>query len=331
MTDDSLRALCDRLRAAKGMAHKGDIALAYRGLGSPDGPCPVGDDCAALPDGDGYLLFAIEGLLDEFVRLEPWFAGYCGVMVNLSDVAAMGGRAIAVVDALWTSSHARGETIWAGMHDAAKAYGIPIVGGHTNARSDGDRLAVAVLGRATHLLTSFDARPGDALLAAIDLRGAYVEPYAYWNCSTHAPRERLRADLDILPELASDGLARTAKDISMGGPLGTLLMLLECSGVGASIALDAIPKAPDVPLERWLGSFPSFGFVLSAAPEAAAEITRRFRSRDIACETIGVCTQERALDVSFDGRRERFWDLATPFTGAAARPASERRAEHAAV
>ena len=37
---------------------------------------------------------------------EPWFAGYCGVMVNLSDVAAMGGRPVAVVDALWAEDDA---------------------------------------------------------------------------------------------------------------------------------------------------------------------------------------------------------------------------------
>jgi selenophosphate synthetase-related protein len=52
----------------------------------------VGDDCAALPDEQGCLLLAGEGFLDRFVAADPWFAGYCGVMVNLSDVAAMGGR-----------------------------------------------------------------------------------------------------------------------------------------------------------------------------------------------------------------------------------------------
>ena len=43
---------------------------------------PVGDDCAAIPDGDGHLLFAIEGFINAFVAADPWFAGWCGVMVN---------------------------------------------------------------------------------------------------------------------------------------------------------------------------------------------------------------------------------------------------------
>ena len=35
----------------------------------------VGDDCAAIPDGDGYLLLAIEGFINDFVAADPWFAG----------------------------------------------------------------------------------------------------------------------------------------------------------------------------------------------------------------------------------------------------------------
>jgi AIR synthase-related protein len=323
MSDTDLGALCARLRGAKGMLHKTDIALAYRGLATASAPCRVGDDCAAIPDGDGYLLFAIEGLLDEFVAREPWFAGYCGVMVNLSDVAAMGGRATAVVDALWTASHQRGELIFAGMRAAADAYGVPIVGGHTNARSDGDRLAVAVIGRAQRLLTSFDARPGDALLAAIDLRGAFFEPYPYWNCSTTAPAARLRADLALLPDLATDAICSAAKDISMGGILGTLLMLMECSEIGADVDLASIPKPPQAQLERWLVSFPSYGYLLAVAPEHVAAVRERFVRRGIDCAAIGTCTRGTALGVELGSQREIFWDLQHgAFTGVPAFAAS---------
>ncbi|HYZ17425.1 MAG TPA: AIR synthase related protein, partial [Candidatus Acidoferrum sp.] len=163
----SLSDLVESVRGSAGIRHKLDIQLAYAGLGSSEAsaPCRVGDDCAALPDGDGFTLFAIEGLLEEFVAAEPWFAGYCAVMVNVSDVYAMGGRPTALVDALWCRDLGRGEEIWAGMQAAARAYGVPIVGGHTNARSAHDYLAVGILGRASHLLTSFDAQPADVLLA----------------------------------------------------------------------------------------------------------------------------------------------------------------------
>ena len=101
----AISALAQRLRRSSGIAAKSDIAAVAASLGlSGDDVIPVGDDCAAIPDGDGYLLFAIEGFMNEFVAGDPWFAGWCGVMVNISDVAAMGGRPIAVVDAIWAEA-----------------------------------------------------------------------------------------------------------------------------------------------------------------------------------------------------------------------------------
>ena len=40
---------------------------------------------------DGSLL-RWKGFMNEFVAAEPWFAGWCSVMVNYSDILAMGGR-----------------------------------------------------------------------------------------------------------------------------------------------------------------------------------------------------------------------------------------------
>jgi uncharacterized protein len=88
-----LKQLARTLRANRGLAAKADIGSVARRLGLADQSfTPVGDDCAAIADGDGHLLFAIEGFMNEFVAADPWFAGWCGVMVNISDVAAMGGR-----------------------------------------------------------------------------------------------------------------------------------------------------------------------------------------------------------------------------------------------
>ncbi|MFT9258771.1 MAG: AIR synthase related protein, partial [Acetobacter sp.] len=93
-----LATLLATLRHSRALAGKQDIAEAAAILqpASPDA-IRLGDDCAAIPDGDGYLLLASEGFQDSFVRAMPWFAGYCGVMVNVSDIAAMGGRPVAVV------------------------------------------------------------------------------------------------------------------------------------------------------------------------------------------------------------------------------------------
>ncbi len=73
----TIGALAVQLRESRGFAHKRDIGAAMRRLGPVLPPeVPVGDDCAAIPDDDGWLLFAIEGLVEDFVERMPWFAGW---------------------------------------------------------------------------------------------------------------------------------------------------------------------------------------------------------------------------------------------------------------
>jgi uncharacterized protein len=302
-----LQEIIRGLRDSKGFAHKRDIAEVLGRL--PPGLARQGDDCAALPDEHGTLLFAIEGFMNEFVALDPWFAGYCGVMVNVSDIYAMGGRPLAVVDALWSAGSERGNAILAGLLAASAAYGVPIVGGHTNSRSTSDQLAVAILGRAEALLESHRAQPGELLLAVSDLRGRYREPNHYWDASTSAPGERLRADLELLPQLAHDRLCRAAKDVSMGGLLGTALMLLECSGLGAEIDLASVASPAGVSLERWLLTFPSFGFLLSVAPRDQPEVQRRFEARGLSCSTIGSLDASRRVRLRLGLETAELWDF----------------------
>lgn len=307
--------IADQLRQSLGVLQKQDIQIAARYLGLDQfdavssSRVRLGDDCAVLPEGEGYLLLAAEGMLPTLVDTEPWFAGWCAVMVNISDIYAMGGRPIAIVDALWSRSHSVSEGLWAGMQAAARAYEVPIVGGHTNCRSPYNALAATILGRATHLITSFDARPGDILLAAIDLQGQREQRYPFWNAATQADPIQLRQKLAVLPQLAAAGLCDAGKDISMGGVVGTALMLLETSGVGAVLDLDAIPRPPDVPLPEWLSCFPSYGFLLSVRPAVANAVAERFRRLDISCTSVGTIDDTRQLVLRMQNDSVVFWDL----------------------
>jgi AIR synthase-related protein len=313
----SLQALVERMRASRGFRHKTDIAGVVASLASrlPNGTrdlaqaVAVGDDCAALAGGDGYLLFAIEGLVSDFVETMPWFAGYSSVMVNVSDVYAMGGRPLAVVDALWSDGLDAAAEILAGIAAASNAYGVPVVGGHSNTRSAEPQLAVSILGRARALLSSFNAQPGDRLVMAVDLRGRFEDPYPFWNASVGAPAGRLRDDLELLPQLAESGLCDAAKDISMAGVLGTSLMLLECSGVGARIDLDAIPRPEHVDFERWLSAFPSYGFVLSVRDEHVDEVLARFAQRGLACASIGSVDASREVVLTQQSDSALLWSF----------------------
>jgi AIR synthase-related protein len=231
-------------------------------------------------------------------------------MVNVSDIAAMGGRPIAVVDAVWAASEADAEPVLTGMREASRAFGVPVVGGHTNTRTDRGQLSVAILGRAKRLLSSFDAKPGDRLVAAIDLRGRYRESFANWEAATNAPAARLRGDLEVLPAIAEDALAFAAKDISQGGIVGTAMMLAECSGVAATINVAAVPRPDGVALERWLQTFPSYGYILSVAPSKVAAVMARFAARGIAVAEVGEIAAGRRVAITDGQTTEIVWDFA---------------------
>ncbi|RZL36500.1 MAG: sll0787 family AIR synthase-like protein [Rubrivivax sp.] len=333
-----IEQLAHGLREGRGFRHKRDIAAVLPQIAPSGTSVPNGDDCAVLPDGSGgHLLFAIEGLMQDFVKAMPWFAGYSGVMVNLSDIAAMGGRAMAVVDALWAAEQDTAGQVLAGMRAACERYGVPLVGGHTNLQGRSGQLAVAVMGRANRLISSFAAREGDRLLMAVDLRGRWQDDQPFWNASTDAPAARLRDDLELLPRLAETGLCDAGKDISMAGALGTLLMLLECSGVGAHIDLARLPRPhgspvwlddapPSVAAQlHWLSAFPSFGFVLSVREHNAQAVMRRFEARGIACADIGTVVPGTRLELRLGQQATTLWDLAdSPFIGAGVAPQAGR-------
>ncbi len=299
-----LSTLIADLRKSPSFLHKRDIAPVLELL-RDQGTLPAGaatgvengDDCAALNDGsDGYLLFAMEGMMDSFVEALPWFAGYSAVMVNVSDVYAMGGRPIAVIDAIWSTDAKSAAPVLAGMREAALRYGVPLVGGHTNHRASKAGLAAAILGRATRLLAASAAEAGDVLIMSVDLRGSYVEPHPFWNASTEAPAERLRGDLELLPRLAESGHCRSAKDISMAGPL---------------------PIPDGVPIERWLATFPSYGFVLSVNPGQASDVLKQFQDRGLSAGVIGTVTQGSKVTVTRGSDSIELWDFAEePFIGA---------------
>ena len=304
-----LATLIAHLHQSLGILHKQDIQTAAHYLSSS--LISLGDDCAAIPDANGYLLLASEGILPAFLEAEPWFAGWCAVMVNVSDIAAMGGRAIAVVDTIWSQSTEITQPIWEGMKAAASAYNVPIVGGHTNCHSPYNALSVAILGRATHLITSFNARPGDVLLVVIDFQGEFYHRFPFWNAATTADPVQLQKKLEILPYLSEAGLCDAGKDISMGGIVGTLLMLLETSNCGAVLNLDAITPPDNIPLEQWLLTFPSYGFLLSVRPEKVASVQACFHEQNLVCSAVGTVEEHHQLVLKLGNESAVFWDIST--------------------
>ncbi|MEM9275863.1 MAG: sll0787 family AIR synthase-like protein [Cyanobacteria bacterium P01_F01_bin.143] len=309
---NDLEQLAAKLKQSLGIIQKQDIQLVSQALDLQiNNQIKVGDDCAAIPDGDGYLLFAAEGMWHVLVETDPWFAGWCAVMVNISDIAAMGGKAIAIADTIWTENDAKAKPLLEGMKAAAQAFNVPIVGGHTNFHSAYNALGVSILGRATKLISSFTAQPGDLLVVAIDLNGEMHPQFPFWNAATKAQPSRLQENLSILPYLAANDLCNTGKDISMGGIIGTLLMLIEASKSGAILDLDSIIYPQNVDLENWLVCFPSYGFLLSIQPHNLDLVKKQFEQRNISCNPVGKITEGSQLILRSNQQSHLFWNFQT--------------------
>ena len=306
-----LEALLDDLKSYDGICNKKDIQAIGRALaqGFSHDDYPNGDDSAVIKSADGYDLFAAEGFLSDFVAKDPWFAGWCGLMVNISDIAAMGGRPTAVTNVLWGQSEQQTQQILDGMVAASHAFQVPIVGGHTNLKASSSQLAVSILGKAKKLLSSFTAQAGHDLVAAIDLRGDYRKPFLNWNAATTAPAKRLRGDIELLPIVAEQELAVAAKDISQPGILGACTMMLECSQVGATIQLDAIPKPKASSWADWLRAFPSFGYLFTTPADRLEKLIALFEERDIAIAKIGEIISEPKLNVCYGTEKKEFWNI----------------------
>jgi len=319
---DSLQALLVELQNTPAMQAKRTIQGPARTFASPTPNRDAlyalpGDDTAALRCGDQYQLLAIEGMLPAFVEQAPWFAGWSAVMANVSDITAMGGRATAVVNAYWHHDSDAAEQVLLGMRAACQAYGLLMVGGHTSqAAGNPAALAVAISGWARSLLSTLHVAPGQTLAMAVNLDGQWHADAPYWKAFEGVPGERLRSQLEVIPRLAEAGLLRAAKDISNAGLLGTLLMLLEPTGCGADVDLDALPRPADGDLSRWLQAFPSYGFLLTLADADMASVQAAFAIEGLHCACIGRIDHSARVQVRQAGQHAPFWDLEqNPFTG----------------
>jgi len=304
-----LATLADTVRTAPGLRAKRDLDLLAR---LPAAALLDGDDAAAIPHGDGFLLVCAEAIAPALVAGDPFAAGAAAVATNVSDVRAMGGRPLALVDTLVSPDRDHAARVLDGLAWAADLLGVPVAGGHLTI-GGAPALSASCTGTARVLLRAANARPGDTLLVASCLDGVFRDTpgVPIFTSLRDRPAARLRDDGEALVEVAEAGLCRAARDISMPGVAGSLLQLLELTGgCGATLDVDRLPRPADVPLAQWLVTFPSFGFVLAAAPERAPEAIDAFARRGLACAACGAFDDSGVLRLAAGGDITDVWDLA---------------------
>jgi thiamine-monophosphate kinase len=218
----------------------------------------IGDDGAVLRPAPGRELLVVVDTLVESVHfprgLDPADAGYRAVAVNLSDIAAMGGRprwmtlalTLVAADERWL------EKFSSGLRAAAAEFDVVLVGGDTT-RGSQTVITVQVVGDVEPggALLRINAGPGDLLFVSGNVGDAAAGLQLIQSGSAESPAARrlvkrfcrpsARIDLGV----ALGRLASAAIDVS-DGLLGDLKKLLAASGCGARIDLRRLPLSDDL-------------------------------------------------------------------------------------
>ena len=248
--------------AAQTAATKSALGPLLAALPAPPGF--VGDDGTPLPGTD--VIAACDAIVPSMVERDPEWAGWCSVLVNVNDLAAMGASPLGLLDALGARDAGHAARALDGLARAARSYGIPVLGGHTQLGVPA-ALSVTALGRTAHPVPGGGGRPGHAVRLTADLGGGWRPGYRgrQWDSTTHRRSDELRA----MTGAVAAARPAAAKDVSMAGIAGTLGMLAEASGCRAVLDVAAVPR-PDAEatVGDWLTCFPGWAMLTADAPGA---------------------------------------------------------------
>ena len=223
-----------------------------------------GDDGAPVPGSE--LVTTVDAITPSMVERDPEWAGWCGVLVTAHDLAAMGAAPVGALDALGARDAAHARRVLEGVAGASDAFGLPILGGHTQLGVPA-ALAVTGLGHAADPVAAGTGRVGDVVTVTADVSGGWRPGYRgrQWDSTTGRTRAELTAMLDTVRVRRP----RAAKDVSMAGIVGTLGMLAEASDCGAELEIAAVPRPSAALMGDWLTCFPGYGVITCDAPAAA--------------------------------------------------------------
>ncbi|MGC6480042.1 MAG: thiamine-phosphate kinase [Flavobacteriaceae bacterium] len=233
----------------------------------------IGDDAAVIDHNQGKSLLSTDLLLEgihfdlSYVPLKH--LGYKSVVVNLSDIYAMGGQPTQITVSVGVSNRFPVEALaelYKGIHLACQNYQVDLIGGDTSSSKQGLIISVTAVGYCAtpHPVQRSGAKSGDLLLVSGDLGAAYmglqvlerekavfeVNPqnqpdlsdYAY--CVGRQLKPEARKDvLELLKELEIQPTAMI--DIS-DGLSSEVLHLCKSSNLGCALYEDKIPMDPEM-------------------------------------------------------------------------------------
>ena len=282
-----------------------------------DSPHGMGEDSAAIgTNSDDYVLLTTDAIVEDLCLNHPRAAGFNVILANVMDIYAAGGSPTSFAVAVSYSDSVVGEAMMEGLIDGSHTFQIPIVRGHTNPHSTSTYIVGSATGTVhkTNLLTAGGARSADLLVLIFDTEGQRGTSYRLgWDSVTGRPSEEVVDRLSVMKSLARTEVIHASKDVSVAGMVGTAGMLLEYSGMGGTLDLDAIDACRPSPieLEDWLRMFISLGFLVSIAPGDIERIQQVAASHGLHATEIGRVDDSSKLSLKLGNDSRVLFDFSS--------------------
>jgi thiamine-monophosphate kinase len=228
----------------------------------------IGDDAAVIEAKDDNILIStdmlVEGIHFDLSYTPIHHLGYKAVAVNVSDIAAMNGRAEQITVSIALSNRFSIEAVdalYGGIKAACENYKVDLVGGDTTSSASGLVISITVVGRAKKekIVYRGGAKANDIICVTGDLGAAFaglqvlerekevylsdpgmqpnLEKYEYLVGRQLKPEART----DIVFDLEEAGVTPTSMIDISDGLASELLHIAKNSGVGLRIYEDKVP------------------------------------------------------------------------------------------
>lgn len=219
----------------------------------------IGDDCAVFSGGDKdkFLLVStdsiVEGCHFHKDKISARDLGYKGVMVNVSDIAAMGGRSLYVLMSIAIPKDT--EEAWLdeymeGVYEACEEAGIVLIGGDTTGSKGTIFINFSIIGEVAKTKVKYrrDAKAGDVVCIG-DTIGDSLAGYELMMLGERGgglvnKHCRPRAQFKEGIWLGEQSCVRAMMDIS-DGLVQDLGRMMKASNCGAEVRLEKIPLSKE--------------------------------------------------------------------------------------
>lgn len=277
----------------------------------------IGDDAAVLSGPQpGEVILATTDMLVETVHFRrdwstPEDIGHKAMAVNLSDIAAMGGKPESALLSLalpkWLEV-AWVDSCYAGLQGCAARFGVNIVGGDTVASpNEIITICLTVLGSVPRdrCLYRHGARPGDILMVTGKLGGAAAglallqHPEIRVGVGDELLRRHRRPEPQVeAGRLLSTLGAVTCMDDISDGLVSEMHQISEASQVGLEIYAEKVPLVPGVsevaailgndPLEPALYGGEDYELLFTVVPGSASMVVQTLHGAGVEATAIGL-------------------------------------------